>query len=486
MTPAADALVGLVRDLCALPTETEWVEFKVNNCQPDEIGEYISALSNSAVLAGEPSAYLVWGIENVTHRIVGTSFSPRKERVGNEELENWLHRLLSPCPLIQFHEFTVDGRSLVMLIVSQIFSRPVRFKGNEFIRIGSYKKRLAEFPERERALWRAFDTTPFEGIIAADHLAASDVLRLLDYPAYFEMSGRPLPQTRDGILQGLLDDTLIRSESAGMWGITNLGAILFAKRLEEFEFIRRKACRVILYDGVSRVKTIREQGGTRGYASGFEGLIGFISGLLPTNEVINQALREDVPMYPALAVRELVANALIHQDFSVTGSGPMVEIFADRMEISNPGIPLISTDRFLDTPPKSRNEGLASLMRRLGVCEERGSGIDKVVFETEYYQLPAPMFEVTGETTRSILFSHRPLQKMEREERVRASYLHACLRYVNHDYMTNTTLRERFGIEQQNSASASRLIKEAVMAGFIKPYDESAARKYMKYVPFWA
>jgi predicted HTH transcriptional regulator len=39
-------------------------------------------------------------------------------------------------------------------------------------------------------------------------------------------------------------------------------------------------------------------------------------------------------------------------------------------------------------------------MRRMGICEERGSGIDKVVFETEYYQLPAPLFEVTGQSTR--------------------------------------------------------------------------------------
>ena len=66
-------------------------------------------------------------------------------------------------------------------------------------------------------------------------------------------------------------------------------------------------------------------------------MVGYINGLLPTNEVIGQALRRTVPMFPELAVRELVANALIHQDFSVTGAGPMVEIFADRIEITNPG-----------------------------------------------------------------------------------------------------------------------------------------------------
>ena len=164
----------------------------------------------------------------------------------------------------------------------------------------------------------------------------------------------------------------------------------------------------------------------------------------------------------------------------------MIEIFADRMEISNPGVPLVETDRFLDTPPRSRNEALASFMRRIGVCEERGSGIDKVVFQTEYFQLPVPVFDVVGENTRAILFAHRPLAKMDKADRVRACYLHACLRYVNRDYMTNTSLRERFGIEPQNSATASRLIKEALEAKMIRPYDETASRKFMKYVPFWA
>ena len=101
-------------------------------------------------------------------------------------------------------------------------------------------------------------------------------------------------------------------------------------------------------------------------------------------------------MFPELAVRELVANALIHQDFFVTGAGPMVEIFDDRIEITNPGEPLVDTQRFVDTPPRSRNEALASLMRRFRICEERGSGIDKVVLQVELFQLPAPLFETPG------------------------------------------------------------------------------------------
>lgn len=482
----AEYLVGLVRELCKLPNETEWAEFKVNKAESQEIGEYLSALANSAALAGKASAYLVWGVEDGTHRVVGTQFSPRSAKVGNEELENWLLQLLAPKIHFHFFEVAVDGQPVVLLEIERAFRHPVQFQGQEFIRVGSYKKKLKDFPEKERALWRIFDQTPFEEGVAAERVSSDEVLKLLDYPAYFDLTDRPLPEAREGILQALENDELIQVADAGGWNITNLGAILFAKQLADFRSLRRKVVRVILYRGNSRVETIKEQTGAKGYASGFEGLIGYINGLLPSNEVIEQALRKTVPMYPELAVRELVANALIHQDFFVTGAGPMVEIFDDRMEISNPGAPLVATERFLDTPPKSRNETLASLMRRMGICEERGSGVDKVVFETEVYQLPAPMFEASGETTRAVLFAHRPLTKMDKEDRVRACYLHACLKYVNREYLTNSSVRGRFGIEPQNIAAASRLIKEAVEAGAIAPYEATAAPKLMKYIPWWA
>jgi len=122
----------------------------------------------------------------------------------------------------------------------------------------------------------------------------------------------------------------------------------------------------------------------------------------------------------------------------------------------------------------------------MGICEERGSGIDKVVFQTEFYQLPAPFFDVVGKTTGSILFAPRPLARMDKNDRVRACYLHACLKYVNREYLTNSSLRERFGIAPKNIATASRLIKEAVEMGAIVPYDPGAAPRMMKYVPWWA
>jgi len=480
-----DFLQGLLRELLSHPKETEWLEFKNNDQNENDIGEYISALSNSAVLCGKANAYLVWGIDDKTHNITGTSFRPKQSKKGNEELENWLLRSLNPKIHFQFYELEIDGKLVVILEIKRASHRPVQFQNQEYIRIGSYKKKLKDHPEKERELWRLFDQTQFEEQIALDNLTSEDVLHLLDYPAYFDLLGFVLPDNRDGILSHILGNNMIVKNRTGQWDITNLGAILFARKLKDFKHLNRKSIRVILYQGGSRINTIREYEENKGYATGYEDLIGFVNSLLPTNEIMGQALRKTVPMYPELAIRELIANAIIHQDFTITGAGPTIEIFDTRMEITNPGIPLVETERFLDSPPRSRNESMASFLRRIGICEERGSGIDKVVFQTEFFQLPAPVFEVTPEHTRVILFAHKPFSKMVKKERVQACYLHACLRYVNRDFMTNSSIRERFGIEPHNIAMASRIIRDTIEAGLIHTSDPDISKKYSKYTPYW-
>ena len=479
-------LRGILNELRKLPRETEWMEFKHNNAEPDEIGEYLSALANSAALTGKVCAWLVWGVSNENHEILGTSFNPVLTRVGNEELESWLLRQLSPKINFRFHSLQIESKPIVLLEIGAAFRHPVQFKGTEFIRIGSYKKKLKGFPEKERELWRVFDRIPFDKEIAADNISSKEVFGLLDYPAYFDLLSLPLPEGRDGVLSALAAEDIIVRSDGGKWNITNLGAVLFARRLGNFRTLKRKAVRVILYKGENRVETVREQEGNKGYAAGFEGLVGFVTNLLPSNEVIGKALRKQVPLFPELAIRELVANAIIHQNFHLAGTGPMVEIFSNRMEITNPGLPLVQIDRFLDSPPRSRNEALASFMRRVGVCEERGSGVDKVVFQTEFYQLPAPLFETTDEHTRAVLFAYREFKEMDKADRIRACYLHACLRYVQRDYMTNTTLRERFGIDEKNSSMVSRIIKDAIEAGLIRCHDETVGSRARKYLPKWA
>lgn len=481
-----DYYIGLVNELRKLPSETEWLEFKHNKADPEEIGEYCSALVNSALLSGKTTAYLIWGIDDETHDIIGTNFKSDQTKVGNEALDNWLIRLLSPKIDFHFISIIIQNKPLVILELSTETNHPVQFKNQKYIRIGSYKKKLCDFPAKEKSLWRALDRKSFVDGAAAEQVPDEQVLRLLDYPTYFDLLELPVPDGRTAILHALKEDNLIKPCEAGDWDITALGAVLLAKNLADFPMLKRKALRIVHYKGNNRIETQREHIDSKAYAVGFEGLIAYIMALIPTNEVISSALRKTVPMYPELAVRELVANGLTHQDFMIAGAGPMVEIFDNRIEITNPGLPLVSTDRFLDTPPRSRNEALASLMRRFGICEERGSGIDKVVYQTELYQLPAPIFEAVEEHTRVVLFAHRDLKNMDKQDRVWACYLHACLRYVQRDYMTNSTLRERFAIDPKNSAMVSRIIRDALDAGKIRCYDDSVGSKAKKYLPWWA
>lgn len=486
MTAGADYWPSLVAELLALPQETGWVEFKHNNGTPQQIGEYLSALSNTAALQRRAKAYLLWGVEDGTHAVVGTAFDPTREKIGGQELESWLLQLLTPKLNFAFHRIVVQGMPLVLLEVDAAFRHPVQFQGAEWIRVGSYKKRLREFPEMERSLWRTLDRTPFEWRVAAEKLTAPEVLQLLDYPAYFDRMGLPLPDGHEPMLAALAADRLVERMDSGHWRIFNLGALLFARRLADFGPLGRKALRMVQYVGNDRLNARPEPAFPQGYAMAFAPAVQMLHAWMPGNEVVGKALRRDVPMYPDIALRELLANALIHQDLEVPGSGPLVELFEDRLEVTNPGVPLVDAQRLLDTPPRSRNEAVAAMMRRMNVCEERGTGVDKVVASCELLQLPAPQFEPVEGFMRATLFAVRPLTRMSPPERIRAVYWHACLRHVNAQHTNNASVRKRFGIVEANSAMASRLLKEAEQAGVIRQFDPEAAPKMRRYVPHWA
>lgn len=476
----------LLKELCVYSSESEWLEFKVDNANPDEIGEYLSALSNSACLHDKRYGYLVFGVEDKTHKVVGTNFKPRETKVGNEELENWLSRLLTPRIDFKIIEFNFDGKPIVILKVDAVQHQPVAFKGNAFVRVGSYKKKLRDFPEKERKIWNKSNHAPFETEVAKSDLTDDQVLRLLDYPTYFRLTKQNLPSNKEGIIDRLESENFVIRDN-GRFKILNLGAILFANNLNEFTLLKRKALRVIVYPANDRLNAVKEWVSEKGYAIDFENIVAYIVDQLPQNEVIDLAFRKIVKMYPDIAIRELVANALIHQDFSQKGTGSMVEIFKTRIEITNPGEPLIDTLRFIDHSPKSRNEILASFFRRIDLCEERGSGIDKVITAIEAYQLPAPRFYAGDDYFRAFLFAHKTFREMDRTERLAACYQHSCLKFVLGDLMSNQSLRERFKIDQKNYSMVSRLIKEAIKEGAVKE-DSSASKsnKLARYIPFWA
>lgn len=263
---------------------------------PDMIGQDISALANGATLHEKSKAYMLWGIDNDSHEIVGTSYDLQTLKKGNEELENWLRHMLSSNADFDFQTVELPEGKVGVLTIQKATNVPVTFQKTEYIRIGSYTKKLIDYPMIQRQLWDRLRDERFEERYAKIDLALVDALNYLDYNCYFELMRISVPTDIDGIAHYLIEEECIVEQDNGLYAITNLGAILFAKRL----------------------------------------------------------------------------------------------------------------------------------------------------------------------------------------------YLHACIKYVQGEQLTNSTLRERFGLKESSSGSVSRLIKEAVGFKLIKPLDSDTAPRYMKYIPFWA
>jgi predicted HTH transcriptional regulator len=329
----------------------------------------------------------------------------------------------------------------------------------------------------------------WEELRASLLLTQDQLIEMLNATAILKMLGQPMPSTQEELFNWLVAEKFIVKEPAGGGYVTNLGAVAAAKRFADFPDLSRKALRVIVYEGVNKSKTRLEQEGKVGYAVGFQGMVGFMADLLPQSEVIERALRTKRTVYPEIALRELLANALIHQDFTIPGTSPLVEIFSDRIEISNPGglLPSKQLDRLIGTQPESRNEQLARAFRRYKICEERGSGLVKAGLEIELYGLPPMEFSTDSNSFKVTLYSPMTFAQMSPRERLRACYQHAVLKYVSDAAMTNTSLRERLKMPEKHSAMVSALIRQALDEARIKPADpHSKSKKFAAYVPYWA
>lgn len=479
-------LPKLVKELCVLDDETSWVEFKHDNYEPFTIGEDICALANGATLEERQCAYFIWGVDDKSHEIVGTSKDLHNLKKGNEELENWLRRLLSNNIDFEYQLTKVDEKNVGVMRIQCAAGQPATFEKKTYIRVGSYTKKLADYPALQAKLWSRLQNVNFELQAAKENLDLASALQLLNYGTYFDLLKIPQPSTFDGVAHYLLEDDILTKQDDGLYTITKLGAILFAKQLKDFPSVSRKAIRLIKYEGNNRLNMLKEETIQKGYAVDFKDLIRYIEAFTATKEPINGALREKIKAFPTIEIRETVGNALIHQDFSITGTGPLIEIFDKRIEVTNPGALLVNVNRIIDTPPKSRNEKMASLMRRMRICEEAGTGWDKIIMACENAQLPAPHIFPYEESTRVTLYSEIPFSDLTQEDKLWACYMHACILQVQDDKLTNASLRGRFGLPETSAGSISRLIKKAVEMGMIKPVDESTSNRYMKYVPSWA
>lgn len=453
--------------------EDENLEFKEAKNQYDttKLFRYCVALAN------EQGGKLILGVtDTIPRKIVGTKAFLNLGEIKSKILDK-LHFRVDIDEVIQ-----PNSRVLVFHIPSRPIATPLHFEGSYLMRSGDD---LVPMTSDQLKKIFAEGESEFLSQISISNLMADEVITLLDTQIYFDLLQIPYPTTRNSVLEKFSSENLIKKKR-DFYEITNLGAILFAKELSTFDSVSRKAPRVVVYTGKNKLTTRSDVFGNKGFVVGFESLIEYINDKVQPNEVIGKAFRENVKMYPEIAIRELVANALIHQDFNEKGTSVVIEIYSDRIEISNPGKPFISPERFIDEN-QSRNEKLADLMRRLRICEENGKGIDKVIHSVEAWQLPAPDFREGERQTKAILFSHISFDDMERKDKIRACYQHCCLKYVMNEKMSNESLRERFKLGENKLYLVSRVIQDTMKQGRVKLDDpESTSKRYARYVPYWA
>lgn len=475
----------LEKSLGPIPSERNEIDWKAGLSPNNEkLCRHISAFAN---LPG--GGFIVFGIDNNTGQVKG---------ILKSESDTIIEHLASLCrdgvePLVSIDHSIEEfrGTPVLFIYIKESAVKPVHIKGKSiedtFIRSGGTTRKASR--QEVGGLMLNSKSPTWEELHCSKLLNEVEVITLLEYDKVLQLLGKPVPTNVPEILQWLKDEKMVEDVDGKGYYITNFGAVAAAKDLNKFDGLARKAVRLIKYEGKNKSAGSKEYPGSKGYAIGFEGLIQFVKGLLPGSEVVKTALRKETSVYPDIAIRELVSNILIHQDFTIRGSGPMIEIFEDRIEFTNPGrlLPTKKLDRLIRTTPESRNEILAAAFRRYNICEERGSGFEKSVVAIELFGLPPLKFEEYENSFKVTMFSPRKFADMSITERMEACYQHSIIMYYGEGGFNNASLRKRFGMHDKQIAQISKLIKDSIKEGKIKPKDpESESKKFSLYVPYWA
>ena len=481
--------MDLVYSLVGFPSETEWLEFKRDNTNPETIARDISALANSAAYHGRDVAYKVWGVNDASHELVGTSFDPNSSKKGNVLLPIWLKQVLTDNASYDFSTATNGPLRFVILAVRPAIDRPVYYDGKAYIREGSSTTQLTPGSAKEQRLWHRLQRSDYESRIALEGLVPNEISYLLDVEAHFRLLGDAQPSTIDAAMVPLCEQGLVRKQDDELFSITNLGMLLIARRISSFPGARHHVLRATRFAGNASLDILDRRDFDKGYALALSEAVDYVMSSVPSKDQLDGAFRRITYAYPKSAIRELLSNVVAHQDLADAQAGPRVSIYENRIEFSNPGASLIPTPRLLNAQPKTRNKELVSALRRMGLCEESGTGWDRIVAACEQEHMLAPKVDSSEDAgTNVTLYTGIAYDRMTKRERIDATYWHACLKYSQGESMSNQTLRERFGLpgEKKSLVAMSRLIRECCNEGLIKEEDPDAGARYRRYIPKWA
>lgn len=357
---------SVVQSLIQYNAEEEWFEFKENWFEHHAIGEYISAISNAAALRGKESGYFIWGVNNETHEIVGTTVNYQKD-YNKEPFQHYLARLLTPDLYFSFNEIEVQGKRVVVLDIPAAKTVPTSFDGIRYIRIGSSKEKINKYPEREAQLFNVLTYgLPTIETVESEYQDLTFV-RLFTYYAGRGITLRQETfeknlglRTKDGkynmMAQLLSDDCHMPIRISIFRGKTK-AAPLFSVR--EFG----NTCILLALDKILEYSDVIN--------------------LIQTDERNRIMERKEVSLFNADAYREAVINAFVHNKW-IDANAPMITVFSNRIEILSRGTlaPEQTIEGFFLGESIPVNRKLSDLFLQLHISERSGRGVPKI---TEMY-----------------------------------------------------------------------------------------------------
>lgn len=386
-------LSALLERLRREPHEAEWLEFKENNCEPQVLGEYLSSLSNAACLAGKPRGYLVFGVQDQTHAVVGTQFDPHAAKAkGNQDLLMWLAMGLQPNIGIDVHQLDHPKGRVVFFEIGPAWDRPVRFYGTAYIRVGTSKTELHKHPEKERAIWSR--RTDWSG-----HVCEGATLADLD-PAALEKAReqfRIKHPRQAGEVAAWDDATFLNKAKFTVRGAVTTAALLLLGRPESATLLSPAVARIswILKDAQNRELDYEHFGPP--FLLQVDRVLGRIRNLnvrtLPSGTLFPQ----EITQYDPWVIREALHNAIAHQDYGLRGRVNVVETPSSIL-ITNVGSFLPGDlDKVIrqDAPLEIyRNPFLAEAMVNLNMIDTQGGGIKRMFQRQMQRFFPMPDYNL--------------------------------------------------------------------------------------------
>ncbi len=387
-------LHALLERLRAEPYETEWLEFKNNHYESQVIGEYFSALANAAAVQGKPKGYLVFGIEDETHAVVGTGFDPERVKAkGNQPLLIWLAMGMRPNVGFEYFVTTTEGKRIVLFAINSAFDRPVKFYGEAFIRVGSSKTALSKHPEKERAIWsrRADWTAQISERATLDDLDPAAIAKArqeyrIKYPA------------KADDLEVWDDTTFLNKAKVMIRGQVSNAALLLLGKDESSP---------LLSPSVSRLSWFLKGADDKEQDYEHFGPPAILWAEKLARRVRNLTIRElpsgtlfpiELLQYDAWVLREALHNCIAHQDYRMNARINVVE-YPDRLMFTNQGSFLPGTVESVilqDSPPEIyRNPFLAEAMVNLNMIDTQGGGIKRMFTTQAKRFFPMPDYDLS-------------------------------------------------------------------------------------------